>query len=192
MSGQKAMSTPPQSLSSALTDAESIIGAAEKRAVEILTQAKHIHEEAKERGFTQGLEEGKAEVAREAVRLVEDTTKLNEKLANAAARLAIEISRSLLGEEIKAKPELVKTLAIKALQESITGESVQLIVHPEDRAVLEAAHGELKRIAGGAKITFESDPTLSRGGCVLKTEFGEVDASIESLLEALKNKLGLK
>ncbi len=192
MSGQKAMSTPPQSLSSALTDAESIIGAAEKRAVEILTQAKHIHEEAKERGFTQGLEEGKAEVAREAVRLVEDTTKLNEKLANAAARLAIEISRSLLGEEIKAKPELVKTLAIKALQESITGESVQLIVHPEDRAVLEAAHGELKRIAGGAKITFESDATLSRGGCVLKTEFGEVDASIESLLEALKNKLGLK
>ncbi len=179
-------------LADALTEAQSIIGAAEDRAREIQDQAERVREDAERRGYSDGLERGRREVADRAVRLLEERSKLEEQLADEAARLAAAICEKAIGEHLRVTPDIVRRLAVKALRETVVGEAATIIVHADDHELIKSNLGELRRAAGGAVIQIDTDSSLTRGGCVIRTEFGEVDASIESLLDAVLGRLGLQ
>lgn len=181
----------PQSLAAAVSEAQNIVEAAKRRATEIQAKAEEIAREARERGYQEGFAKGVNDSAAAAVRLIADSTAIGDKLSEQAARLAIAIAPTVIGEHIKLNPDTVKKIARKALQESIVGDSVTIVVNPEDKSMLDGIHGELKRVASGAAVAIEADPALSRGGCIVKTDFGEVDASVEALVEAVAGKLGI-
>lgn len=190
-------SNPPRGnltggLSSALSEAQSIIAAAEQRAAERLKEADDALEEAKRTGYEQGREEGKAEAEKTAVRLLQEIGSLQEEMAREAARLAIEICRSVLAEELATDPARFVQLARETLEQSISGAtSVTIVTHPDDMESLTKDTDSLRRAARGAKIQIEADPALSRGGCIVRTAFGEVDATIESILGNLAERLGV-
>lgn len=179
-------------LAQALSEAEAIIGAAEKRAEEIKLEAQAELERAREKGYQEGVEQGRLDAVETAVRLLEDGGAIGESLAGEAAKLAIAISSTVIGEQVSITPEVVKNIAVKALQESIIGESAVLVVHPDDKSTLEESYNELRRVAGGVGIAIEDDKSISRGGCVVRTEFGEVDAQIDVLLDTIAARLGVR
>jgi len=183
------MADAPSKVASAITEAQSIIEAAEKRAAELVRSAEAKHKEAEESGYQAGLERGIGEVADRAVRLIEDTGILGAQLATEAARLAISISSTVVGEHVKANPSFVKELAVRALQESVINLSATVVVHPDDAKQLKSAENTLRRIAGGADIIVETDRSIAKGGCIVRTEFGEVDAQIETLLKSVMDRV---
>ena len=63
---------------------------------------------------------------------------------------------------------------------------------PDDRQMMLGSIDELRRIAGGSNVSIEAEPHLSRGGARVRTEFGEVDASIETLLSTVAQRLGIR
>ena len=182
---------PPGGLSSALSEAQSIIAAAEKRAEEIRKTANEVLEEAKKSGYEQGLAEGKKEANSTAVRLVKDVATLQEDISREAARLAIHICRTILGEHLTLDESRVVELTRQALEHSISATTVLLIVHPDDVDALEREIDSLRRAARGATLKVEADTSLSRGGCIVRTDFGEVDATIEAILDNLTERLGI-
>lgn len=179
------------SLSGALKEAQKITDAAQERAHEIIADANAKLKAAQEKGYQDGFEAGKLQAAREAIRLIEDHAVLSEKISREAAGLAVSIANSIIGEHVKIAPDTVLKIATMALRESVVGDSVSLIVHPEDLELLQEASGELSRLVGGVRVVIETDRLLTRGGCVVKTEFGEVDASIKTLLSAVAERLEL-
>ena len=184
--------TTASPLSTALSEAESIISAAEKRAEEIVQRAENTYEELREKGYQDGLQKGHAEVAATAVRLMDDSTAISEKLSEEAAHLALAICTSILGEQVKVAPETVCQIALRALQEAVVGEAVTILVNPNDQKILKSVGDELRRVANGAAVSIESNETMIQGGCLVRTDFGEVDASIEALLSAIAERLGLQ
>ncbi|HQH25829.1 MAG TPA: type III secretion system stator protein SctL [Oligoflexia bacterium] len=178
-------------LASALSEAQSVIEAAQKRAKEVLADAEKKYNEARELGHREGFEEGLREVSRTAVRLIEETTVIGERLAEEAAKLAMAIAATVINEHIKLDPDAAKNIAVRALQESVIGDSVTLVVNPEDEAVMQSAMSQIRRITGNAPVNIETDPSFSRGGCMVRTDFGEIDARIETLLESIRERLGL-
>jgi flagellar assembly protein FliH len=178
-------------LASALEDAQSIIAEAERRAAELVAQAEKTYQEARELGFQEGVRQGLAQTAGQAVRLIADSTTLAESLADEAARLALAISSSVIGEHVKVQPEAVKKIAMTAIQEAVVGDKVTIVINEEDEAALKGALEQLRRLAGGAGITLEVNNALSRGGCIVRTDFGEVDASVTALLESVAQRLGI-
>lgn len=189
--GKKPDSQSPSNVSAALSQAQSIVEAAEKRAQQLEEEAKKSYAEAKELGYQEGLESGKAQALNEAVRLIEETSDLHESLAREAANLALAIAGVVVDGEISTKPERVIQIALRALRESVVGESVILLCNPKDVASLESASNEFRRLAGGAAVRVEPDETIARGGCIVRSEFGEVDASIERLLRNIAERLDL-
>lgn len=182
----------PGGLSSALSEAQSIIAAAEKRAEEVGRASNEALEAAKREGFEQGRLEGRAEAEKTAIRLVGEVGALQEEMAREAARLAIEICRSIFSEELSTNTDRLVQLAREALENSISGATaVVLVTHPEDVAVLERDSDTLRRLSRGASIRIEADPSISRGGCIVRTSFGEVDATVEALLGNLAERLGV-
>lgn len=64
---------------------------------------------------------------------------------------------------------------------------VTVVLNPEDLSLLEQHQSTLLNQSGSSPVMrFRADPKLSRGGCLLETRFGELDARRETKIELLK------
>lgn len=64
---------------------------------------------------------------------------------------------------------------------------VTIILHPEDLILLEQHQSSLLNRAGAYPIIkFRADHKITRGGCLVETRFGELDARRETKIELLK------
>ena len=175
-------------LSSAISEAQNIIEAAEQRAQLLEAKTKRNFEEAYQQGYAAGLERGFNDATQQAVHLLEDSGAVGDQLAK---QLALAICQMVINEHIKVDGQTAKAIAIKALQEAVVGETAIIMANPDDCAMLTQFQEELRRIAGGAGIRIEADASIGKGGCIVKTDFGEVDARIETLLKGVRTRLGL-
>lgn len=177
------------SLTSALDEAQNILNAAESKAEKILLKAKQEYESAKQNGFDAGIELGKQQATTSAVRLIQDAGSISDKLSEQAALLALAIAEDVIGKAIELNPKLVTEIALKALKESVIGSNVRIIANPEDIKALEEAKQEMQKHC--ANLSIEAENSITRGGCIIKTDFGEVDSQISTLIQMIKKKLEL-
>lgn len=103
---------------------------------------------------------------------------LERGLATQVAEVAIALARQVVRSELAARPELVAGVAQEALAATlVAARQVGVHLHPDDHAVVLAHAGEALA-ARGARLV--PDAALARGGCVVETEIGVIDASVES------------
>jgi flagellar assembly protein FliH len=89
---------------------------------------------------------------------------------------------ALLDAELKLAPEHVREVVERELTRLHPARRVVLRVHPDDLALLDAAETLRARHELRAPLSFEADVTLSRGGCVIDTDLGRIDARLETRL----------
>ena len=94
-------------------------------------------------------------------------------------KLALECSRRVVaGLPISA--ELVEAVLREALQEVQGMDAYRIRMHPEDLALLQEVKSASLPAPGQDAITIAAAPAIQRGGCVLDTPFGIVDATREA------------
>jgi flagellar assembly protein FliH len=158
-----------------------------------------VHDEGYQAGFKEGAEAARQQ--REAL-LAEEVSQLRELLEpmSAAMRdfdqvmrmellaLALEISRQLLRQALKVKPELLLPI-VQSAMESLPQNSPHphLHLHAEDAALVRAGM-QSEMLLGGWKII--EDQHISRGGCRIETPVSEIDATIENRWQRLATMLG--
>lgn len=104
--------------------------------------------------------------------------------------LAVRIAEKLLGRELALRPEAVVDIAEKALE--LAGDPRELLVraHPDDLEALERGRPRLfQRCRSLHAVSFRADGSVPRGGCVLETELGVVDARLSVQLDAIERAL---
>jgi type III secretion protein L len=106
----------------------------------------------------------------------------------AARGLAVRMAEKILGRALELNDDVVTGIAARALASARTRAGVvTLRIHPGDRAAVEAARPELAaRLAAAVELRVVDDPTVSRGGCVVDTPAGRLDARLETQLAALE------
>ncbi len=103
--------------------------------------------------------------------------------------LALEVVQRLVGE-LPVSPGMIESSVREALHEVEENSGVIVTLHPEDLELVRRANlPVLQEQAGGERIQFDASPDISRGGCVIKTRFGMVDARRETKFAALKEAL---
>jgi len=132
--------------------------------------------------------------------LIERLTTTLELLAGERARvaskaegqlveLACAIARRVVGRELSVDPTLLAGLASEGID--ALGSKERLTVRLgdlDDDAALETIRQRL--VARAPQCEVVRDPTLSRGTCVVETEYGTVDESIEARLASVIAALG--
>ena len=103
---------------------------------------------------------------------------MEEQMAEALAHAAMDLAGQVVRHELTVQPELVAGVAREAVSGvMLSARHITLRVHPDDAPlVAQGAGDELER--RGARLV--TDPTLSRGGCVVESDVGIVDAGIEN------------
>jgi flagellar assembly protein FliH len=125
---------------------------------------------------------------------IEEVSRLRETLLQNSThdmlRLVMSIARQVIHCELSVNREVILATLGKALNAAVRSDSYQIKVNPEDLAlVTEKKPFFLASINGLKNIVFEADPQIAQGGCLVESEFGEVDATIESQLEEIRRTL---
>jgi flagellar assembly protein FliH len=171
--------------------------AAEPPAAAAQARLAAIEREAFEKGFAAGERAGTEAGAQRAEgilrRLGETLDELGglrrvvlERSERDLVRLALAIARRVIGREIQMDPEYVAALTHVALDRLAGQEAPATVrVNPDDYQKLE---GRLAARAGGG-VRLVADATVRRGGCLIESEFGSIDASVDAQLDELSRGL---
>ncbi|MHB8170479.1 MAG: FliH/SctL family protein [Thermincolia bacterium] len=196
-------------LAKAREQAEAIINEGKARAQEDLAQAdeqrQSIEEAAYREGFQKGYQEGHqqgsaeahAEVEglkTEAHRLVEEAKVEKERIVHSSEKeileLALEVSRKVIHDEIKTSPEVVGRVVKEALNRAADREEITIKVNNDDlEYVLSIQDSLTAGLSGIKKLKVVADPHITRGGCVIETACGNVDARVERQLAEIEEAL---
>jgi flagellar assembly protein FliH len=156
-------------------------------------------EEAYARGRQEGLaqaEERFGELGRAFAAAVEDIGRLRESILKNSTddmlRLVLAVARQVVQVEIAGNPQIVLETLKRALKAAVRSDEYHIRLHPQDLALV-SEHKPLllASVSGLRNITLEADPGLARGGCLVESNLGQVDASIDSQLEEIREKLQL-
>ena len=102
----------------------------------------------------------------------------------AAVELALKLAEKIVGAAIEAEPEAVLGVVAGALRRATVRDHLVLEVNPADFQLVHDRPTSWRRgSAACAGWTSSPSGASSRGGCVVRTEEGEIDARIEEQLE---------
>lgn len=115
---------------------------------------------------------------------------METRMAQALARTAVLLARQVLRMEIGCRPEVVATLAQDALNAvQASARHVVVHVHPDDHALVAEGAGELLA-ARGARLV--ADGSVTRGGCVIRSDADLVDSTLETRWNHAAASLGVQ
>ncbi len=187
--------------------AEVIVLQADEEARRILNGAEEELEtlrlKTKEEGYAAGYEEGvldgreKAlqeakslldslnDIVQEGIRIRESNlTAMEDDFLKLSLLLADKIVRKTIKDDISWLEPITK----EALRQLGTVEEVVIYLSPMDYSLVKEHEDELL-VGVRAKISFERDPALSQGGCLIESENGLIDARLERRLGKLGHHL---
>ena len=162
-------------------------------------EADAIREQARAEGLAEGraagaavaLEEAHAQLgpavqalAAAAQSLAEARDELADKLEPEAVELALQLAEKVVAGAIDAQPERVLDAVRGALRCLVARERIQVLVHPEDLALVRESMAELAGELGGiGHVEVLEERRIDRGGAIVRTPDAEVDAGLKTKLD---------
>ena len=141
-------------------------------------------------GYEEGLRQGREAVEEQVRRLAAIADRLaaplaavDEAVVTQLAGLARLMARHIVRREVSLDEGVVMAAVDKAVARlPLAARDVRIHLHPDDLAVVREI---VARDEGGPPWQLIGDPLIERGGCRVETADSEVDATVESRLNAL-------
>ena len=186
--------------------AEEIIAKAEAEKAKLENELDQLIQQAQQDGYAAGYQEGLDDAYQDVNKKTEQFLAELEVIIEAAVKersaalnrleedflkLGVLVAEKLIKREIESDPAwLVPTLRA-GLEQLTNHEYVTIRVNPDTYEILAESTSFADIFSG--KISWESDPALARQDCIIETEFGAVDASLDTrfakLSAALKEQI---
>ena len=151
---------------------------AEERALGVVQTEARLKQD-----FEHALANERAQVV-ESIRLFEHTrTEYFAKVEGEVVQLALSIAKKILHREAQVDPLLVSALVQIALSQIKEGSAVTVRVRPEEASLWRE---QLREPAVSAEVTVIEDTDRLPGDCVLETELGRVNFSLDTQLKEVE------
>jgi type III secretion system HrpE/YscL family protein len=173
-------SVVPGEVVDAHQEAERIVAEAEAEAERIVAEAKSKAEESERAAKDEGRRAAETEAA--ALLLTAEKVRRGalEEARATIADLAIAAAKHIVAEELTVDPTRIRSIVRDVASRARRAHRIQVRVHPEDAAHLGEAFADAEIV---------EDAAIERGGCVVTTDLGELDARLKVRLEALRRRL---
>ena len=171
-----------------LLEGQAIITAAQHEAALIKQQALAEAETKRQEGFNKGQDEGKAAIADQILATMTQSAAYFSRVEDVMIDLVMRSVRHVLGE--MDQRAIIERIVHRALESTRNENQVTVRVSPRQADGIKARINDL--VTKFPKIQFldvQPDTRLPEDGCVLETEIGVVDASLEAQLKAIEKAL---
>ena len=175
---------------------------ARKEADAIIRQAKARAEALEMEAYNQGMAKGQEEGRKIVTKKIEP---LFDTLRNAITEIAqmrlslVEnhqkelmemvflIAEKIIHRSIQASPDILLDMVRAASMHLMETDEIHLRLHPSDFEYIREIEVALSgKLSGKKGFHIVEDNTIERGGVIIETEFGEIDATIRSQIEHMK------
>ncbi|HEY0682015.1 MAG TPA: type III secretion system stator protein SctL [Steroidobacter sp.] len=171
-----------------LVEARETLRLARRAAEELRANLESEIEQARRRGYEAGLREARAELS---AQIAETKAQLEHSFVSLEGRIVQTVLKAV--QQILANTNdrtLLEPLIRRVLAQANSDTPLRLRVSAEQfDAANEAVSSLLKEFPQVEWIDVAKDPNASRGTCVLESEFGVIDGSIDTQLAALRRGL---
>lgn len=168
---------------------QAIIAAAEGEAAQIREDAKAAFAAEKKRGYEAGISAGKTEIMMQKLDLLDESVRYMESIEGKVAEIVMKALKKCVAEI--GDKELVVQIVRKAMQAVVRNQrQITLKVNPEMVPVVKARLQEI--LADFPSLSFADvveDPHLEASACVVETEAGLVEASVDAQLKAIETSI---
>jgi len=179
--------------------------------VEATAEGELIKADAKTTGEREGFEQAKAEVEAELADawnkrvddLKSDVKRLIDGIAAQRKRLweqteqevlafVIEMAKKVVKVEIQQNNKVIGEMIRHALRRVADKDNIRIRVSPEELSAIRADRKDLLLVLDGARqLEIIDDRRIGRGGCVIETTAGTIDARIDIQFDQIADKLGV-
>ena len=186
-------------------DAERLVSDAEKSATELKEKMEADLEEIKKKaeaeGYEAGRETGYAEGQVEVERLVQQLHAIIDKTIEKRNDIIDESETQVINLVIMIAKKVVKVISenqknvvvnnvIQALRKLKSRGEVLIKVNIDDVELTSEHIKDFMRMVENIRsVTVVEDSTVDKGGCIIETDFGEIDARISSQLHEIEEKI---
>lgn len=161
------------------------------------TRMARLEREAYEKGFEQGQKDG---LALEERQLEEKGKQLDALFAGIRdlrgqiysetegelLNLSLLIAKKIIRSEVRTDPEVIIRTIRSSLQFLVDKSRLRIMVNPEDMEEVKRILPDLAGMTKGGKFQVVEDIAIERGGCVLESGFGRVNATLDDQLGMLE------
>ncbi|WP_172252811.1 FliH/SctL family protein [Saccharibacillus deserti] len=193
----------------AAEQAERMLAEAEQQ-IELWWQEKREQDEllieaVKSQGFREGYEEGRLQAeaelnvqiqqaAEESQLLIQEAVRTKDEIIQEAEPFLVELSSAIAEKIIDRKLEEDAALTLSLIRQTLARKreqgTITLCVAPAQFSMINSAREELAMsIDSQAELQILPDSTVKDRGCVIRSNFGSVDARIDTQLAEIKREL---
>ncbi len=174
---------------------------AEKMLADARAQVAQIEEEARGKGEAAGREEGFEEGKKEAQRLVERLHKIIDKAIEKREEMIDEAETQMIDLVLLISRKVIKVISenqknvvvnniVQALRKLKSRGDVAIRVNLADLDLAtDHTRDFMKMVENVKSITVLEDTSVDQGGCIIETDFGQIDARITSQLKEIEEKI---
>lgn len=162
------------------------------------TKMARIEREAYEKGFAQGQKDGLdleksklQEMGKQYESLLAELrdlkTLIYSESENEMLRMIMLIVTKIIGEEIKTGEQIIRHSIQSASRFLSDKRKIRVIINPDDMEEVKKMLPDLSALTKGGHFQLTEDLTVGKGGCVLETGFGRINATIEDQLSEIED-----
>jgi flagellar biosynthesis/type III secretory pathway protein FliH len=190
---------------SATDEARRIVEDARRAAEEMLQQARascdSVLRAARDEGYGDGFAQGVEAADRETAGLIATAEAIATNVARERdhllsqaegelVELAMHVARRVVNTEVSINPDIVVEVCRGAMRRAFQRDSLVVLAHPADLEALRAAGPAMAAQLGGVhSLDFVEERRLERGGVIVRTPVGEIDATFEAKAAKLEDAL---
>ncbi len=180
-----------------LKEAQEKLKEAEVRAGLILREKEKELREKLEKEYREKLERELTALKQKYINSIEELVFVKEsvyiKTEKQLMNLIMEISKKIIGEEIKTRPDVVVNMLKKGFEKVKNSDFYEIRVNPDDYEYIAKNKEKIRDILNKKNVRFIEDDTVEKGGCKIKTNSGEISSEpseqLEVILEELKDEV---
>jgi flagellar assembly protein FliH len=148
-------------------------------------------------GYAAGLAEGRAALepalqalATAAADVAAERDRVCAEVEEAAVDLGLRIAEQALAAALAVQPERVVDVVRGALRRLVERGRITLLVHPDDLDIVrDAGDGLVAELGGIEHLDVQAERRVPRGGAIVRTMEGEVDATLTTKLDRAREVL---
>lgn len=163
-----------------------LVGDAALRAGLIIERAQARADQLRDESKAEGRAQGLATLSAAFAELAAARDRELAALEPHAIQIALSAAKQIVGEELALAPERALAIVAPLIARLRRSSVLTLRLHPEDAAFVQHHASELLRSSkSAARIQVEGDAAIARGGCLVVSDIGSLDARLESRLDLM-------
>ena len=170
-----------------LMKAREVIEAAQVEATKyreaVTAECELLKEAAEEKGFEEGLSTLFSTIEEVNQHLAE----VRHEMQNQILPLALKAARKIVADQLTLKPDIIVDIVMNTIKPVIHSFTIRILVNKADKPFLDAKKDQIKLLLERVEhLSIEERHDITPGGCIIETESGIINATLENQWRALE------